>query len=102
MIKINRTILDLGKMLETLNYDKTLEIYNTLLESHDEFMSTKVEYELSFNTTGDGKEQLALIDEQLLYLNTNIQTVKTCLQYYETRVFEKSPKLGTIGNICNN
>ena len=44
MIKINRTILDLGKMLETLNYDKTLEIYNTLLESHDEFMSTKVEY----------------------------------------------------------
>lgn len=97
MENTNKKLFALDEVYSNIPYGRTLsmllglkEIRETLVEIKDGLLAETFAF-------GQNVDEVAMIDEQLIYLNKNIKTFEEALMCHETKVIEKRTMFGGLG-----
>ncbi len=103
MINVNRTILKLEVLFTAMTHADlwlmSKELHETLIEL-DLHRNDVIANTYSF---GQNVDEVKALNEQIYFLKQNIKIVETALLCHESKIFEKSVRLGNeIGMLCYN
>jgi len=101
--KINKKILDFETLWFNATFAKTLDVFETLVEAKIELMDC-IDEIVAKKMIGDFKElhYIPLINEQIRYLNHNLNVLKSVMSYHENKVFEKRLMFKDLQKFCLN
>jgi len=101
--KVNKKILDFETMCRYSTYAKTLDAFEMLVDAKIELLECIDEIKAK-KLIGDNTELhlIPLINEQIRYLNHNLNVLKSVLAYHENMVFETRLNLKDLQKICLN
>jgi len=88
MIKINTKLLDFGELVTSLNHSKTWLLATELNDIKIELEIRKEVLIKNLTALVEDFEELCIIEEQLIFINKNLITVRTALDYHETKITE--------------
>jgi len=101
-MNINKTLLDLATLYETLTLTETLEIRDQLVEAKEELEDVLGMYRADSTNLEERLMQIMHVEEQLEYLNKNIYTLDNAIMCHETKIFEKRNVQGKTAVFCLN
>lgn len=102
MIKINTTLFDLDDIFTHLTHAKTWELTEELRGIKDELLISKRDLLKAELYTNNYVEEMLAIDHQLWFLDINLKTLEEALLCHESKISERSIKLGTLGSFWLN
>ncbi len=102
MIKIDKTLLNLSDVFSYMSVAKTLSILESFTQSKKSLEKNKEFFVANAFEFGQYVDMIAMLAEQIKYLDKNIKTLTTALLAHESKVIEKRLDLKELQVICLN
>lgn len=99
---VNKTLLDLSKLYQTLTLAQTIESREILLDVKEDLVIVLDILRLDSTDIDKKIGEIISIEEQLEYLNKNIYTLENAILCHETKIFEKRNIHGMTNVFCLN
>ena len=89
MININPTLLDLAHIINTIEHGEVWSIMSTLKEAKLELEMVRYLSIGEHTITNEMLEDITSIDQQIWFIDQNINTLESALEMYENEISEK-------------